>query len=49
MTTVLVVSPQNDDAEHLNKATGGTVQEHIHHITDDLATFLAAIIAKRID
>ena len=44
MTTVLVVSPQNDDAEHLNKATGGTAQDHIHHITDDLAGFLAGIV-----
>ena len=40
MTTVLVVSPDNRDAEHLNSTTGGTAQEHIHHITDDLAGFL---------
>ena len=40
MTTVLVVSPENRDAEHLNRATGGSEQEHIHHVTDDLAGFL---------
>ena len=43
MTTVLVVSPENRDAEHLNKATGGTAQAHIHHVTDDLAGFLAGL------
>ncbi len=47
MTTVLVVSPENRDAEHLNKATGGTGQDHIHHITDDLATFLDGIVKNR--
>ncbi len=47
MTTVLVVSPENHDAEHLNKATGGVGQTHIHHITDDLARFLAAIVSRR--
>ena len=46
MTTVLVVSPENRDAEHLNKATGGTAQEHIHHVTDDLASFLAGLTAS---
>ena len=40
---VLVVSPENKDAEHLNKATGGTAQQHIHHVTDDLAGFLAGL------
>jgi len=49
MTTVLVVSPENRDAEHLNRTTGGTAQEHIHHITDDLAGFLGGIVAKRVD
>ncbi|MCA3562663.1 MAG: pyrimidine 5'-nucleotidase [Aestuariivirga sp.] len=43
MATVLVVSPGNNDAEHLNKASGGTAQEHIHHVTDDLASFLAGL------
>ena len=43
MATVLVVSPENKDAEHLNKATGGTAQEHIHYVTDDLAGFLAGL------
>jgi putative hydrolase of the HAD superfamily len=38
MTTVLVTSPDNHDAEHLNRASG---QEHIHHVTGDLAAFLA--------
>jgi len=49
MTTVLVVSPDNRDAEHLNRATGGTDQAHIHHVTDDLAGFLQALVAKRVD
>ena len=40
MTTVLVVSPENRDAEHLNRATGGSAREHVHHITGDLAGFL---------
>jgi putative hydrolase of the HAD superfamily len=43
MVTVLVVSPENKDAEHLNKATGGTAQDHIHYVTDDLASFLAGL------
>ena len=47
MTTVLVVSPENRDAEHLNRTTGGTDQQHIHHITDDLAAFLQVIIKTR--
>ena len=49
MTTVLVVSPGNRDAEHLNRATGGTDKVHIHHITDDLAGFLERLAANRID
>lgn len=40
MVTVLVVSPENKDAEHLNRTTGGIAQAHIHHITDDLPGFL---------
>jgi len=43
MVTVLVVSPENKDAEHLNRQTGGTAQEHIHYVTDDLASFLAGL------
>ena len=46
MTTVLVVSPENRDAEHLNRATGGLEQQHIHHVTDDLASFLAGLTAS---
>ncbi len=49
MTTVLVVSPDNRDAEHLNRAAGGTDKAHIHHITDDLAGFLGRLAANRID
>ena len=46
MVTVLVVSPENRDAEHLNTATGGTAQQHIHYVTDDLAGFLAGLTHK---
>jgi putative hydrolase of the HAD superfamily len=49
MTTVLVVSPENRDAEHLNRTTGGTEKAHIHHITGDLAGFLERLAANRID
>jgi putative hydrolase of the HAD superfamily len=47
MTTVLVISPDNRDAEHLNRATGGTGQAHIHHVTDDLARFLTELRAQQ--
>ena len=47
MTTVLVVSPENLDAEHLNRATGGTAKDHIHHITDDLAGFLQGLAGQK--
>lgn len=47
MTTVLVVSPENRDAEHLNRETGGTAQEHVHHITDDLVDFITGLVAGR--
>ena len=40
MVTVLVVSPEIQDAAHLNQSSGGTVQDYIHHITDDLPDFL---------
>lgn len=43
MTTVLVVSPENRDAQHLNAATGGTAQTYVDHITDDLAGFLVGL------
>jgi len=43
MTTVLVVSPENHDAAHLNRSTGGEAQDHIHHVTDDLTGFLEGL------
>ena len=46
MTTVLVVSPDNGDAEHLNRASGGVAQHHIHHVTDDLPAFLADLASR---
>ena len=46
MTTVLVVAPENHDAEHLNKATGGADQPHIHHVTGDIAAFLSGLVGK---
>jgi putative hydrolase of the HAD superfamily len=48
MTTVLVVSPDNRDAWHLNRATGGTAQAHIHHVTGDLAGFLRSLVAQKL-
>ncbi len=45
MTTVLVVTPENRDAEHLNAATGGMGQAHVHHVTDDIAAFLGRLVA----
>ena len=48
MTTVLVVSSENRDAEHLNRTTGGTAQEHIHHITGDLAGFLEGLAPQKL-
>jgi putative hydrolase of the HAD superfamily len=47
MTTVLVVSPDNHDAQHLNRETGGTAREHIHHVTDDLPGFLKDLAAQK--
>ncbi len=46
MTTVLVVAEENRDAQHLNQSTGGIDQSHIHHVTEDLAAFLNALVAK---
>jgi putative hydrolase of the HAD superfamily len=47
MTTVLVTSPDNKDAAHLNALHGGAGEAHVHHVTDDLATFLAEVAAGR--
>ena len=47
MTTVLVTSPDNKDAEHLNALHGGAGEKHVHHVTDDLAAFLARLVAER--
>jgi putative hydrolase of the HAD superfamily len=46
MTTVLVVSPDNTDAEHLNRASGGAERQHIHHVTDDLPAFLTDLALR---
>jgi putative hydrolase of the HAD superfamily len=46
MTTVLVTSPENHDANLLN---GGAHGQHVHHVTDDLAGFLHGLVAKRVD
>ena len=43
MTTVLVTSPDNHDAEKLNSASGGIEQPHVHHVTSDLAGFLNSV------
>jgi putative hydrolase of the HAD superfamily len=45
MTTVLVTSPDNLDAAHLN----GLDQDrsHVDHVTDDLARFLTDVAQKR--
>jgi putative hydrolase of the HAD superfamily len=47
MTTVLVTSPENHDAEKLNSASGGIEQPHVHHVTCDLAAFLKSINSER--
>lgn len=47
MTTVLVTSPDNKDAQHLNALHGGAGEKHVHHVTDDLAAFLAKLAADR--
>jgi putative hydrolase of the HAD superfamily len=46
MTTVLVVAPNDRDCAHLNRETGDITQPHVHHVTDDLAAFLAGIVGK---
>ena len=45
MTTVLVTSPDNHDASKLNGADGGD-RPHVHHTTDDLVSFLEAIVVE---
>jgi hypothetical protein len=40
---VLVVSPDNRDALHLNSTTD---QSHVHHVTDDLAGFLKRLAPR---
>jgi putative hydrolase of the HAD superfamily len=47
MTTVLVTSPDNIDAQHLNALHGGVGKKHVHHVTDDLAAFLVKLAAER--
>ena len=46
MTTVLVVAPENRDAAQLNRETSGIGQPHVHHVTNDLAAFLAGLVRK---
>ena len=47
MTTVLVTSPDNLDAQHLNTLHGGAGESHVHHVTGDLAAFLTKLAAER--
>ncbi len=47
MTTVLVTSPENHDADTLNSASGGIEQPHVHHVTSDLAGFLKSVNVSR--
>ncbi|MFT3988801.1 pyrimidine 5'-nucleotidase [Aestuariivirga sp.] len=47
MTTVLVTSPENHDAQIVNSTSGGIAQPHIHHVTDDLTGFLENIVKSR--
>jgi putative hydrolase of the HAD superfamily len=47
MTTVLVTSPDNKDAEYLNALHGGAGEPHVDHVTADLAGFLASLAARR--
>jgi putative hydrolase of the HAD superfamily len=46
MTTVLVIAPENREAHHLNRESGGIAQSHIHHVTDDLPSFLADLARR---
>lgn len=47
MTTVLVACGRTDHPEHHAIAYWGELPPHIHHQTDALATFLAAISTAR--
>jgi putative hydrolase of the HAD superfamily len=47
MTTVLVTSPDNKDAQHLNALHGGAGEKHVDHVTEDLAGFLTRLAADR--
>ncbi len=49
MTTVLVTAPENREAARLNGEDGGAALPHVHHVTGDLAGFLAQLAAPRID
>ena len=44
MTTVLVTSPDNGDAHHLN---GEGTPAYVDHVTDDLPGFLAGLVKER--
>ena len=46
MTTVLVTSDHNADANILN---GGTKADYVHHVTSDLAGFLKSVSAKLLE
>jgi putative hydrolase of the HAD superfamily len=46
MTTVLVTSDHNADANILN---GGTQAEYVHHVTSDLAGFLKSVSTKLLE
>ena len=48
MTTVLVTSPDNKDAIHLNAIHGGAGETHVHHVTNDLAGFLSKLASQKL-
>jgi putative hydrolase of the HAD superfamily len=48
MVTVLVRSPQDRRVDHSNEWDGiGADEPHVHHVTDNLAEFLAPLAARR--
>lgn len=48
MVTVLVRSPEDRRGDHSNEWDGiGVGEPHVHHVTDDLAGFLAPLAAVR--
>jgi putative hydrolase of the HAD superfamily len=48
MVTVLVRSPRDRRADHSNEWDGiGADEPHVHHVTDNLAEFLAPLAARR--